>query len=236
MYSNQDVARLRQAVEQFDIAIPKAITEAEALHQAAAALLASVRSESAPNIDAINIKNLNATHEQIVVWPSHVQREEAAAKIESNTAARRLWAWEVAAGTFVETFRKPFNDAAALFVKSLNELGGAVNAELAIKSYQQDAHRTLMSSAVDLETLGTLRNVLAGAAPFDAGNHDVSVFGRVLTLPNMDAVIRIRSSNQRPFSLEWFARMLTIKGVEIEWHTPSEQQTYAALSGREQAA
>lgn len=229
MFLNQSVQEIKRAVEEYKIAIPKTVIEAEALHDAAVELLSATRSEIAPVIDNVNIKNLKVIHAESVAWPLHDDRVAVAVKIESSTEAKRLWAWQAVSPIWMEAFREPFNDAAGLFVKSLNELGGAVNAELAIKSYQVDAHRFLVSAAAELETLARLRKLLAVAMPFDSGRDDVSALGRVLTLPNMAAVMKIKGSIHREFSIEWFAQTLTIEGVEIKWHAPKDQQTLHTL-------
>lgn len=234
MFNNHQVSQLEQAAGLFKIAVPKSIIDATALHEAAVAYHLGIQSEREPQIDSIDIKNLKTVHERLVAWPSHSERERFSLKIEQNTESKRMWAWETQCHLWSEEFRQPFDDAAAMFIKCLTELGGlrgAESAELAIKNYQHESHRLLMSSAADLQTLANLRNVLDGPVKFDAGHVGISVLGRVLTLPPLGAFesLKSRLSREAPYEIKWWAIAATFKDVAIKWHTPSEQQTLATL-------
>lgn len=234
MFNNHQVSQLAICADQFKIAIPKTIIDATTLHDAAVAFHRGIQSEREPQIGSINIKNLETVHERLVAWPSHSERERFSLKIEQHTESARVQAWEAKCLLWLESFRQPFDDAAAMFIKCLTELGGlqdAESAELAIKNYQHESHRLLMSSAADLQTLANLRNVLDGPVKFDAGHIGISVLGRVLTLPPLGAfeILKSRLSREAPYELKWWAIAATFKDVAIKWHTPSEQQTLATL-------
>jgi hypothetical protein len=83
-----DHVRLASAADDFGLAMPKSLTDAEALHTAALALLAGVHAEAEPNVYDITLKNLKDVHTALVAWPSHAAREEAAARLVQVAAGK----------------------------------------------------------------------------------------------------------------------------------------------------
>jgi len=240
MYMPQDVATIAAACSEFGIPIPKVVAEAEATHRAAVDLLAEIRSGTDVDLSAVTAKNLREIHARMVDRETYGAREKAAARIESDTAARVLAAWMTATADLFEGFRKPFDTAAQDFVTALTELNGDLDPGRAIARGLHDAHRRMTDAADRLGTLTRVRDALSRSTPIDVGHKAVEELGRILTLPDFraanyaiphetagDAITR-RPAFKRG-EPAWFATVARIPGVVIKWHTPGEQQTFAEL-------
>ncbi|MCR6491712.1 hypothetical protein [Cellulomonas sp. P24] len=233
MLNTQTINALRGACDEFNVPVPAVVLEADALNDAAVNLLNSIRTETAPDLSGLTVKNLKATHEQIVAQGSHDAREQAAAVIVQQAASRLTDAWHQSTTALMAAFREPFDRAAEIFTTNLRVLGGNVDAVRAIDDSQHGEYRALMSAAADLATLGRLRDGLASAHLADVGNPKIERLGRVLTLPDLDVATRkipAKVEGLGRFEPKWWAALAGIDGVVIKWHTPAEQQTHQQLA------
>lgn len=251
MYMVQDIRIIAPACGEFGIETPAVVREAEATHDAAAKLLAEIRAERDVDISTVTAKNLKAVHARMVDWETHGSREKVAARIEADTAGRVLAAWMMATADLTEAFRAPFNTAAAEFVTALTDLNDDLDPLHAINAGRHDAHRRMTSAAARLDTLTRVRDALSRSTPIDVGHRAVEELGRILHLPNFYTVNYTIPHNAAgdPITRDglchrgealWFAMVARIPGVQIKWHTPSEQQTFTELlakdPGRERGA
>jgi len=221
--------------DRFGVPVPDQVAAAEALHTAAVELTAKVRSETPPDLSALTVKTLDATVAAMVAWDNRDDRLAAAAKIEKFSAGRVLDAWDHATSALMEAFRRPFDAAAATFVEALAELGGDLDTAKALTTEKADAYNTLMAAAADLHVLAEVRAILGTRYPSSESEHNVHLFGQVATLPSYDVFVRKFPSTQA-WAPEWWAAVSAVPGVEIKWHTPTEQQSYLDIAVRTSGA
>ncbi len=243
MITSNDIPKIHDAAAQYGVAIPKPVLAAEALHDAAAHLLEEIRAEAQPDIEAVTVKTLRATHEAMVTRVSWPVRERAAVEIDSTTEYKRIFAWHEAAGGLCVAFAGPFDAAADLFTANLAALDGQVDADRAITLGLHAEHQKLVTAAADLKTLCRVRDALASSLPTAVGAYGQGLtlerLGRIADVPSMDAVTRIipvRSAGLPEHSIAWFAALAGIDGLTLRWHTPEQQQSVAQLAAHNTAA
>jgi hypothetical protein len=239
MITNFSAITIREACAQFSIPVPKPVMAAEELHAAAVDLLTGIRAETVPDIETVTLKNMAEVHAQMVARTTWQTRERAALEIEGSTEGKRMYAWHQVAAEMCEAFRVPFDKAAGVFGTALKQLDGNTDAETAIGAGLHEQHRALTTAAADLKTLTAVRDALATSLPVDAGHQMLDKLGRIAHIPDMDTITRripIRSGGHPEHSLGWFVMLQEIPGVVIQWHTPSEQQTFRTIPARQKVA
>lgn len=239
MLTTRDTQIIAGACDTFKVARPKYVVDAQKLVDAAGTLVADTAAETVPDLGTLSLENMRAIHAQMSTISTKPERLGAAVKIQSQAQQALLIAWMRASSGLLEAFRAPFDKAVGRFTQALTDLGGDLDASRAVASGRHKEHAALTQAAADLGDLARVRDALALASTLDVGHPVLEREGRILTFPNGDSVINTLSSRTQGagrYEAPWFAAVLGIPGVRIEWHTPAEQQTWLELAKSKTAA
>jgi hypothetical protein len=198
----QDQHRLSDACDNFGVPIAKAITDANALRDAAQELLAATRAETAPDPDSLTAKNLRELHAAMVAWPSHVDRVAAAERLTAVAASKLAAAWAASVPALLTAFRRPFDNTAA---RVLAGDGSAVP---------------------ELQQLDAVRDTLANTNRARCRSEVLERVTRVLVVPSYDVAlnkVRMRTEGIERLTVAW-CRHAADLGCQIKWQTPVEQE------------
>jgi hypothetical protein len=152
--SNMDTDTIYAAASFIDAPLPKPVTEAHAVLDAAEALRDSIATETQPELGTLSRKNLNKLHATMVAYENREARLRAAEQIvhiatqalaETQFTNQQLLAAPLAAA---------FNDAADRFTKAYGDLEGNVDQLAALSNpARSDAWRRLSEAASQLDYL-----------------------------------------------------------------------------------
>ena len=199
---------LATAVNNCKIAIPKSITEAEAVHDAAVDLLNKIKGEVEPDIYSVNLKNLDATFTALLSWPSHAARFEIANRLERTTDQAIIQAWQIFCTELMEKFRAPFDEAASKYMAG---------------------DKTVVPALTELGKVRDILKLVTGSVKLRSDHFEV--YSRVLTIPSektsMEKIPQVLgnpySNVEGRYESAWFAAVTSLPGVRLEWHSPADQ-------------
>jgi hypothetical protein len=207
MFTDLNCFLLKIACENHKIAIPKSITDAVALHDAAANLVSTILAEVEPDTNSVTLKNLDAVFASLLSWPSNKFRGEIASRLERVTNQGILDAWGNFLPVLMEELRAPFNAAANRYMAG---------------------DKTVIST---LTELGKVRDILATSFKPKLRSEQVEITTRVLSIPSMKTLVeRIPqildvawTNPSGRYESDWLGKVTSIPGVKLEWHTPEDQ-------------
>ena len=201
--TKMECSTLQNACNSHGITISKQIIAAEKLHEAASDLVATIRAEVEPDIYALTLKTLDSTFAALLSWPSNPARLAVAVRLERTAAQFIVDAFNAYAGELMESFRKPFDDAAIRFTAGDK------------------------SALPVLNELGRVRDALALALPVTVRNRQFDELSRCLFIPSVKTLIErmpVRTDVLRRHEGQWWALALAIPGVRLVWNSPEDQK------------
>jgi len=238
-----NTAQLTAACIAFKVPVPPAVTDAEAVVTGAEKLLASIRTESAPDLGAVTAKTVQKTYDQAVAWLTHSERERIAEQMLALWRPRVSEAWRSRIGPLCEAFRKPFDDAVANFSAAYDELHpiadpttGLPDASRAIDAGMADTYDRYAKAGAKLTQLGALREMFATEIPVDlgvsgGGANGYQQISRIARITSRDLASQLPAllGGHRAHDSGWYAALLRTPGVKVMWQTSEDQPKWLAL-------
>lgn len=237
-----NAAQLTAACQAFGVPVPDAVLDAEAVVTGAEELLKKVRTETAPDLNAVTGKTVTKTFEAAVTWLTHTDRERIAERMLNLWRPRVDEAWRSRIGPLCEAFRTPFDDAVADFAKAYDELAplagpdGIPDASQAIAAGLADAYDQYARAGAKLTQLGALREMFASEMPPDVGVSGGGASGyqhvskvAVIASRELATQLPVILSGRRAHDPEWYVQLLRTPGIAIRWQTAEEQTKWLAL-------
>ena len=223
---DSDITRLRAEADTYGITLPKPLTDADKLVDAAEELVTEVTDEQAPDPEAFaNRAQLRRLHESLCLWATHDERLAHARRLHTIAQSKRATAWDGGVPALLEAFRDPFDTAVTAFLSALDQIGG--NYETATGA-QRD---TLDALANPISELAAIRDIL-GAQPVDLGSNMLTRITRVMRFTDLERAGRVYSISQGSSPAAYWAEVSKAPGTVIRWNLPGEQQSQAQLATR----
>jgi hypothetical protein len=204
MLQHIDITRLASTVDGFKIPRPMSLKAAETLQQAAVALQTEVYTEVEPNSYDVAIENLRDLHAALVAWPSHAGRAAASDLLVQRAEGKVSDEWTRFAMTLFESFRGPFDKAAARYAEGDEKSLPALTTLARARDILANVHKatTLRTPALETSTR-VLRVVSVRHALYLVTNH---------------------TRGLERYTPEWFAAVRGIDGVCISWQSVPDQE------------
>lgn len=221
--SDMNTDTIYRVASHYDLELPKAVTDAEADHEAAIKLRDTIAAEEAPDLSSVTAKTLTKIHTAAVAWETRDIRLRAAEAIVTVTAGK----FDNAKFTQAYTLRQPladlFNQRAADFTTALAEMGGTTT----LTATNSDAYTRLHDAGRDLTMLRQARDACSPVGSRAAVIHDrFELLSRVFTL-TFDPRAEHLNFHTLPDAEFWAAGIN--KGHVIAWQdTPAQEQNSAA--------
>lgn len=228
--SDQNTDTIYATANRFDLDLPAAVTQAQALLDAATALCDQTAAEAPPALDAsVTAKTLAATHKRLVEYETRDARLRAAETLVKHAQANLDNARFVSARELHDPLRAVFTEQAAAFTHAHAALGGH---EITHGLANPEAWQDLRAAAGALDSLANARSAYSprGSRAHCALGDTFEAVSRCLRVPH-----RLAFTNHRPSGRgEAFWGAALDAGYTITWQTNDEQQENCDAVARSQ--
>lgn len=244
-----DMFTVRNTCEQFGIAIPAPVLEAEALVAAAEAALEEARALTAPDLATATPKTIGALIGAAADHDGQGSRIAAAQAAVDQMESRRRDAWAQARYGLIEALGRPFDSAAGEFLAAADELRPATDEQGTYKErpYVVDHKRVLdlglaapfvawSAAAGRMSELARARDALDSGQPRNdlglgqngpgASYAKVSRFAVVTTKA---AVLKVAAAGSDLYEPRWWLNLARIPGVTLRWQLDHERTPFMGL-------
>lgn len=199
----QSMHVLANACDEFKVKPSARIVDAAEVVDTARSFAAEIRAEIEPDRYSLTAANIATLHAAMVAWPNHVDRLTAADSLLAVAESELLTAWDLFAGSLLETFRKPFDTAVAHLIAGDTAALGSV--------------QHLARVRTELANTSTRAKVRADA---------LERITRLMVIPDYDTGlnrVRSRTEGLEPYSPAWFAAVHALD-CRVAWQTPADQE------------
>lgn len=220
------------AYEKFDTPLPKPITAAAEVLQAATAALGEVVREAEPVIDVASVKAVRASIDSLATFRATAgHRVEAARAVERAAEAALLDAWVAAQPDLHDALRGWFGATAKTFVDTVGRLDGCTDIEQNVSLGRGDTHAHAVELAARLTVIRNARAGLHGRLSADTTPYwkwtQVVLPIDVNTTLFLDSAVRQHQAGKPEVvegSFEWWARLASNPNVAaLEYHDLAAQ-------------
>jgi hypothetical protein len=233
MTIDRNVQTIINAAADLNLPTPETVTEALAFQSAALALLDSVKTQSAPDLNTATLKTLTKAHAEAVEFDIKIDAAVHHAETLVKIGETRLsTAWGPALSNMEPAIAAEFDRVAAEFATELETLGD-VDAEAVAADHYNPRYTTVRALADRLSALKDVRDAYANrSARTTLGAEAFERMSRVLILQSLGLAInppRGMSPNAR-IGLPYWAAAARHPDIEIKWQSRQAQESQPAVA------